>query len=96
MLNNSNGILGIYNHTKGGGSATVIDTRIIFSTALACNASALIVAHNHPSSSLKPSSADINITNKLKQAAELFDIRLLDHIIITNNGYYSFSDEGLV
>jgi DNA repair protein RadC len=82
--------------SSGGIAGTVADVRMILKAGLDCRATALIVAHNHPSGSLKPSEPDIRLTRKLKDASELMDIRLLDHLIIGLNGYYSFADEGLV
>lgn len=82
--------------SSGGLSNTVVDVRIILKNALLCNASQLIIAHNHPSGSKNPSEADKQITHKLKQSALMMDIKLLDHIIIAANDYYSFGDEGLI
>lgn len=78
----------------GGVSATIMDIRLIFREAIHQLASAIIVAHNHPSGNLLPSQADIRITEKLSQSGKLFDIVLLDHLIISPKGYYSFADEG--
>lgn len=96
MLNRSNQILGIYPLSKGGVSSTVVDAKLIFSVALKCNASSIILAHNHPSGNLNPSEADKNITQKLKKASKYLDIDLLDHIILTKDNFYSFSDNGLI
>ena len=96
FLNNGNGIIGIYNHSKGSSASTVVDTRIICSVALKCNATYMVLAHNHPSDNLKPSKTDIKLTEKLKEAAKLFDIHVIDHLIISKNGYYSFSEAGFV
>jgi DNA repair protein RadC len=96
LLNRNNEVLGIYSLSKGGVSGTVVDVKLVFSVALKCNASSLIVAHNHPSGSLKPSQADKNLTAKLKLAGNYLDIKLLDHIIITKNDYYSFADNGIL
>lgn len=93
-LNRSNKILGYAEIAKGGIAACVVDVRLIMVKALQCLASGIIIAHNHPSQSLKPSSADIQITKKIKEAAQLLDISLLDHLIITTeNRYFSFADE---
>ena len=94
LLNRHNTVLGIYSVSKGGTTSTVVDPKLVFSVALKCNASSLIFAHNHPSGNLKPSKTDINLTNKLLAAANFLDIVVLDHIIISQNGYYSFSDNG--
>jgi DNA repair protein RadC len=80
--------------SKGGISETVVDNRIIFSTALKILASSLILFHNHPSGSPKPSQADHQITRKISTAAALLDIKILDHLIIGDQSYYSFGDEG--
>ena len=95
LLNNSNEVLGIFPMSKGGITACVVDVRLIFACALKANATNIIVAHNHPSGKLIPSSNDIDITQKIKSAGKILDISLLDHIIITPKGYYSFTEEGL-
>ncbi len=94
LLNRANIVLGIYPLSKGGVVGTVVDVKLIFGVALKCNASGMILCHNHPSGNLKPSKQDIEITKKIKQCSELFEISLLDHLIISNFGYYSFSEEG--
>lgn len=94
LLNRANIVLGIYPLSKGGVAGTVVDVKLIFGVALKCNASGMILCHNHPSGNLKPSKQDIEITKKIKQCSELFEISLLDHLIISNFGYYSFSEEG--
>ncbi|WP_299187601.1 RadC family protein [uncultured Aquimarina sp.] len=93
-LDNSNKVLGYHTHSVGGVKASIVDMRILFSVALKGLATSLIVVHNHPSGTLKPSNSDIVITNKIKKAGELLDIQLLDHIILTKNGFYSFAEEG--
>lgn len=77
-------------------SSTVIDIRVIFKEAVSQLASAIIVAHNHPSGNLQPSQADKEITHKLRDAAKLFDISLLDHVIVTSKNYFSFADSGML
>ena len=94
LLNRANIVLGIYPLSKGGVAGTVVDVKLIFGVALKCNAACMILCHNHPSGNLKPSKQDIEITKKIKQCSELFEISLLDHLIISNFGYYSFSEEG--
>jgi len=96
MLNRCNQILGIYPLSKGGVSSTIVDAKLIFSVALKCNASSIILAHNHPSGNLNPSEVDKKITQKLKRAGQYLDIELLDHIILTKDDFYSFSDNGLI
>ncbi len=94
LLNRTNRVLGLSSISKGGVSGTVADPKIIFGLALKAVASGLIVAHNHPSGNLKPSQADLVLTNKLKEAGHLLDIALLDHIILTPDSYTSLADEG--
>jgi DNA repair protein RadC len=96
LLNRSNAILGIMSVSKGGISGTVTDVRIILAAALKSNASGLIVCHNHPSGNLNPSESDTKITQKIKEAGNLMDIQLLDHLIINDEDYYSFADNGLL
>ena len=93
LLNNTNQVLGIYPLAKGGSSGVNVDAKLVFSVALKCNAKGIILAHNHPSGNLKPSEADKTITQKLKKAGEYLDIAVLDHLIITKDGFYSFNDE---
>jgi len=95
-LSQSNHVIGYYKHSKGSINATVADMRIILGTALKCACIAMIVAHNHPSGNLKPSRADEELTKRLKESAALMDIKLLDHLIITKEGYLSFASEGLL
>ena len=92
LLNKGNNVLGIYNMSKGGVSGTVVDVKLLLAAALKANASGIIVAHNHPSGNLKPSENDIRLTDKIKKASRLLDLTLLDHIIVTKEGFYSFSD----
>lgn len=92
FLNNSNNTLGWTRLTTGGITGCIVDVRLLFVTALKCGATSLIISHNHPSGSLKPSNADINLTHKVKKAGEVLDINLLDHIIYTTDGYYSMND----
>jgi len=94
-LNNANKIIGYYRHARGGITGTVADVRIILSVALKCAAVSLILCHNHPSGNTQPSEADKQLTQKVKESALLMDIQLLDHIILTSTGYFSFTDEGL-
>ena len=95
LLNNNNKVKGIYQLSKGGITGTMVDLRILFAVVLKTLSVGIILAHNHPSGNLKISGRDKEITKKIKKAAELFDIRLLDHIVLVPNGdYYSFADEG--
>ncbi len=93
LLNRNHQVLGIYPLSKGGVSGTVVDAKLVFSVALKCNASSIIIAHNHPSGNLKPSEADKRLTKKLKEAGNYLDVKVLDHIILSREGYYSFVDE---
>ncbi|KAA3640909.1 MAG: DNA repair protein [Bacteroidetes bacterium] len=96
MLRRSGRVLGILNVSKGGHSGTIVDAKIIFSAALKCCANSIILAHNHPSGQTTPSRADNSLTKKLKQAGEVLDILVIDHLIITPYSYYSYGDEGLL
>ncbi|MGV8094914.1 MAG: RadC family protein [Mangrovibacterium sp.] len=95
-LNRSNKVLGYCQISVGGISGTLIDVRLIMQTALKSNASAIILAHNHPSGNLNPSDADKKVTWKIKGAGRLLDIDVLDHLILTSETYFSFADEGLI
>jgi DNA repair protein RadC len=94
-LNNSNKVIHKAQLSKGGITGTVVDSRIVFKTAFEQNATSIILTHNHPSGKLVASDADKEITQKLKMAGKQLDIIVIDHIIITENGYYSFQDEGI-
>lgn len=96
LLNRANHVLGIYEVSTGGQAGTVCDPKIIFAAALKANAAYIIMAHNHPSGNLKPSSQDISITRKLVEAGKMLDLHVVDHLIMTKRGYYSFGDEGLI
>ncbi|MEG9328993.1 JAB domain-containing protein [Salinimicrobium catena] len=97
LLNNSNRVKGIFLLSSGGITATLVDIRILFAVVLKSLSTAVIIAHNHPSGALHPSTADKKLTEKIKNAGELLDIKLLDHLILTpSNEYYSFADEGLL
>lgn len=95
-LNNSNKVLFAGQQSKGGITGTLVDVRLVLKRALELGAVALILAHNHPSGTLRPSEADKQITKKLKTASEALDIKVLDHLIITQKEYFSFADEGLL
>lgn len=96
LLDRGNLCLGISNTATGGISACVVDPKIVFATALKAKASAMIMAHNHPSGNLKPSNADIELTAKLKEAGKFLELNILDHLVITPTAYYSFADDGLM
>lgn len=96
LLNRSNKVIGVYNASSGGICGTLADPRLILAAALKSLSVSLILAHNHPSGNLKPSRADEELTLKIKEAASYHDIKVLDHIILTAEQYYSFADEGLL
>jgi len=95
-VNNSNKVLQTSQLSRGGITGTLVDVRLVFKNALQIGAVAIILAHNHPSGTLKPSQADITITKKLIAAGESLDIKVLDHLIITEKAYFSFADENLL
>ena len=95
-LNNSNKILAKTQMSKGGMTSTIVDVRIVMKQALEHSATAIILVHNHPSGTLLPSTADTQLTEKFKLAAESLDIKVLDHIIVTEKDYFSFADESLL
>ncbi|TDD75872.1 RadC family protein [Flavobacterium caseinilyticum] len=94
-MNNSNKVISKSQLSKGGITGTLVDVRIVFKTALEIGATALILCHNHPSGTLIPSDADKQITRKLKLAGDSLEIKVLDHLIVTETGYFSFADEGI-
>ncbi|MFL0354055.1 DNA repair protein RadC [Xanthomarina sp. GH4-25] len=94
-LNNSNKIIQKNQLSKGGITGTLVDVRLVLKNALEVGATGLILVHNHPSGTLKPSEADKQITQKLKHAGESLDIKVLDHVIVTENAYFSFADENI-
>ena len=96
LLNRANVVLGIHELSKGGVSGSIVDIKIVSSVALKCHSTSLVLIHNHPSRNLKPSQADITITKKLKKACKYVDLTLLDHLIISKDGFYSFNDEGML
>lgn len=96
LLNQSNKIIGYHNLSAGGISSTIVDVRLIFATAIKSLATGIIIAHNHPSGNLIASKADIEITKKIKEAGNFLDIKLLDHLIVTDESYLSFADESLL
>ena len=97
LLNNANKVKGIYEVSTGGITGTLVDLRILFAVVLKSLTTAVILAHNHPSGTLIPSEPDKRLTQKIKKAGELFDIKVLDHLILTPDGnYISFADEGIL
>lgn len=96
LLNRANRIIGRERVSSGGMAGTVVDAKVIFRLALAGKACAIILCHNHPSGNLQPSQADLDLTNKLAKAGESLDMPVLDHLIVAETGYLSFSDEGML
>ena len=95
-LNRANKVLGWAKISQGGLSGTVADPKVIFQFALKANASSIILAHNHPSGNLQPSADDISLTKKIKEAGGVLDLPVIDHIILSEESYYSFADEGIL
>ena len=96
LLNRANKSIRWYKISQGGITGTVIDIRVVLGVALKSGATGIIISHNHPSGNLMPSEADKTLTRKLNDACVICDINLIDHLIITDNKYYSFKDEGLL
>lgn len=96
LLNNANQTIGYAKISQGGIVSTVVDVRIIAKYVVDSLATGIILAHNHPSGNLRPSEADLRLTENVKQAMKLFDVAVLDHLILTVDGYYSFSQEGIL
>ncbi len=96
LLNRSNKVITKFKISQGGVSGTVIDVRLILKPAIENLASSIVLCHNHPSGNIYPSDADENITQKVSESAEVMDIKVLDHIIVTEKSYFSFADEGKI
>jgi DNA repair protein RadC len=95
LLNRASKLLGIFEVSTGSSSGTIADPKRIFAAALKTNAVSIILCHNHPSGNLQPSKADEDMTNKLKMAGKFLDIQVIDHLIITSEGFYSFAENGI-
>lgn len=95
-LSRANKVLKMEQISKGGLSGTIADGKVIFNHALINRASAIILAHNHPSGQLKPSEADLKLTKRLQEFGQLINLQILDHLILTRDNYFSFADEGLM
>jgi DNA repair protein RadC len=95
-LNNANNVLAVYQFGMGGFTATIMERRLLMAAALKLGATAIILCHNHPSGNLTPSNADKVITKQISELANIHDIKVLDHVILTREGYYSFANEGLI
>ncbi|HEY0655576.1 MAG TPA: JAB domain-containing protein [Chryseosolibacter sp.] len=96
LLNRAKHVLGIYRASTGTTAGCAVDARSVFIAALKANASAVILAHNHPSGNLTPSKADTDLTRRLSDAGKIIDIEVVDHIILTRDGYYSFAEQGAI
>lgn len=96
LLNRSNHVLGIVDISMGGVSGTYVDPKVVFAVALKCTASGIILTHNHPSGSIRPSEADIKLTKRLVECGKLLDINVWDHIILSEESYYSFADDAMM
>lgn len=96
FLNRQNNTIGWLKVSQGGLSGSVVDVRLILATALQCLASGIIMAHNHPSGNTNPSEADLRLTKKVKEGAEIMDMQLLDHVVLTETDYYSMADNGVM
>jgi len=96
LMNRANKVLKKERVSVGGTSVTVVDAKILFRKAIEGHATSLILCHNHPSGQLRPSQADLNLTQSLKAAGKTLDINIMDHLIIADGGYYSFADEGVM
>lgn len=94
LITRASEVLGIRTISTGGTAGTVVDAKMVFQVALACNAASIILCHNHPSGNLKPSRPDIDLTKKLVAGGDLLDIKVLDHIILTSDSYTSLAVEG--
>ncbi|GAB2632908.1 JAB domain-containing protein [Belliella aquatica] len=96
LVSRCNQVIGICKIGIGGTTCVTVDLKLVFATAIKGNASSIILAHNHPSGNLSSSEQDRRLTQKIKEGCKIFDITLLDHIILTEEAYYSFADEGLL
>ncbi len=96
LLDRANQVIFIHELSRGGITGTVTDPRLIFKTALEKGACGIILCHNHPSGNLQPSQADKDITTRVRSAGQFLEISVLDHLIVTNDGYFSFADEGIL
>ena len=95
-LNRANNTIGMQKLSKGGIAGSVVDGKILYSMALQTGASSIILAHNHPSGNIKPSDSDLKLTSQLKDFGKLINISLIDHLIISNNQFFSLADEGFI
>ncbi|GAA4906099.1 JAB domain-containing protein [Mucilaginibacter defluvii] len=96
LLNNAGRVLGYYHLSSGSTQGCLVDPKLVFTAALKANAPRIILAHNHPSGSIKPSNGDKTVTQRLKEGGHLLDIQIDDHLIVTPTAFFSFADEGLL
>lgn len=96
LLNKASRVLGLLDLSLGGMDQTTADTRVLFAAALKAGATGVILAHNHPSGTKRPSKEDLAITERISKGGDLLGIKVLDHLIVTHEGYYSFRDEGII
>ena len=96
LLDRANNVLGVSKVSEGGTVGTVVDGKVVFQTALISNAQAIILCHNHPSGNLNPSHSDIDLTEKIRKFGKYIDLAVLDHLILTQEGFYSFADNGKI
>src|SRR5882762_10487520 len=96
LLNRANKALGVFEVSSGSSTGTVADPKLIFAAAIKANACGIVLSHNHPSGNQKPSQADVELTRKVKEGGKLLEVQVLDHLIITTEGYFSFADESLL
>lgn len=96
LLNNAKKVLGWSKISSGGSNATIVEPSMVFQIALLAHANSIILAHNHPSGILKPSTADINLTSRIKEAGKILGIQIVDHLIITPHSFNSFAEKGLL
>jgi DNA repair protein RadC len=96
LLNQANRMIGREKISAGGLAITSVDSRVVFKKALECNATSIVLCHNHPSGNLRPSQADLDLTQRMRKAGEQLEILVQDHLIVSEAGYYSFADEGII
>ena len=94
LLNRVNRVIGICTISTGSSTGTVADPKLVFVVALKANANSIILCHNHPSGNLQPSTHDIDLTKRMSEIGRLLDLKVMDHLIVTTDGYYSFADQG--
>jgi DNA repair protein RadC len=95
-LNRANEVISVDKLSSGGTAGVIVDSKVVFTIALKLTGHSIILAHNHPSGNLKPSNEDIEVTRKLQKGGDILDIRVLDHIILSDSGYLSMADEGYI